>query len=161
ARIRLLPLTREPAMTRLVLSLAVAGLLVCPAAAAPPVSAAAYHPQGKLVAFGTHGEVRLFDPATGEPAGTLARPPRRATAPPLSPDGSWLAVASGEPGKTGVIRVYAADKQGRPVPSPAVVISGHQDAVYALAFSPDGARLASAGYDRVIRIWEPPAPGPT
>jgi hypothetical protein len=148
-------------MTRHPLSLAVAVLLVSPVAAAPPVSAAAYHPQGKLVAFGTHGEVRLFDATTGEPAGGLPGQTGRVTAMAFSPEGSWLAVASGEPGKTGVIRVYAADKQGRPKPSPAVVISGHQDAVYALAFSADGTRLASAGYDRVIRIWEPPAPGPT
>src|SRR5436853_557795 len=83
------------------------------------VPAVAYHPQGKLVACGTHGEVRLLDPATGEPAGTLGGQTGRVTALAFAPDGSWLAAASGEPGKTGVIRVYAADKQGRPMPAAA------------------------------------------
>jgi WD40 repeat protein len=139
-------------MTRHLLSLAVAGLLVPPVVAAPPVSAAAYHPQGKLVALGTHGEVRLFDPATGELAGVLPGQIGRVTALAFSPDGSRLAVASGEPGKTGIIRVYTPEK-GLPT-YPMFMITGHQDAVYALAFAAGGSRLASAGYDRVIRIWD-------
>lgn len=138
-------------MTRHLLSLAIAVLFTPTAVAAPPVSATAFHPQGKLVAFGTHGEVRLFDVATGVPAGTLGGQSGRVTALAFSPDGSWLAAASGEPGKAGTVRVYAPDK-GVPAP-PVLTIAGHQDAVYALAFSADGKRLASAGYDRVIRIW--------
>ena len=48
-------------MTRPVLSVAVVVLAVAPLAAAPlAVSAAAYHPQGKVIAFGLPGEVRLF-----------------------------------------------------------------------------------------------------
>jgi hypothetical protein len=146
-------------MTRHVLSLVVVGLLVSPVVAAPPVSAAAYHPQGKLIAFGTHGEVRLFDPETGEPAGALGGQTGRVTALAFAPDGSWLAVASGDPGKAGIIRLYTPDKQGRPMPAAALVIAGHHDAVYALTFSADGKRLASAGYDRVIRIWDLSSPG--
>ena len=146
-------------MTRHLVSFAVAVLFISPVAAAPPVSAAAFHPQGKLVAFGTHGEARLFDAATGEPAGVLPGQTGRVTALAFAPDGSRLAVASGDPGKTGTIRTYALDPQGKP--SPAVVLAGHHDAVYALAFAASGNRLASAGYDRVIRIWDltsPPFP---
>jgi WD40 repeat protein len=32
---------------------------------------------------------------------------------------------------------------------------GHRAAVYTLAFSPDGSRLASGGNDNVIIIWDP------
>ena len=39
-----------------------------------------------------------------------------------------------------------------------VVWKAHTDAVYALAYAPDGKTLASAGYDRVIRVWDVPAP---
>jgi WD40 repeat protein len=32
---------------------------------------------------------------------------------------------------------------------------GHSGAITALAFSPDGARLITAGADRLVKIWDP------
>ena len=37
---------------------------------------------------------------------------------------------------------------------PIKTMRGHTDSVFAVAFSPDGQRLASGGYDRIIRIWQ-------
>jgi hypothetical protein len=121
--------------------------------APPPITSLAYLASGKLLAAGTYGEVILVDPAKGEVVGKLDGQINRVTALAFTKAGDRLAVASGEPSNSGIIRIYEVNANA--AKPQATMTEAHKDIIYALAFSPDGKLLASAGYDRDIKLWSP------
>ena len=97
-----------------------------------------------------------------EPRG-VAKATGRVTALAFDADGKWLAVAGGEPSRKGVVWLFRVrDLTGASAPmdaQPVATIEAHKDLIYALAFSPDGKTLATAGYDRLIHLWIMPDDG--
>lgn len=74
----------------------------------------------------------------------------RVTALDFSPDGALLAIASGEPSRTGQLQV-------RRLADGAVVWENaelHSDVIYSVAFSPTGEYLATAAADRNVKILD-------
>lgn len=129
-------------------------LLVCVAAGpafAAPVSSLAYSPDGSMLAVGEYGRLHLVDPAKGEVAHTIAVGVQRLTAIAYNHDGSLLAVASGEPGKTGMVHLFDGKSPAKPLRE----WQAHKDIVLDLKFQPRGNLLATTGYDRLIRLWNP------
>ena len=123
-----------------------AALVAAPAPAAPPVSAVAYSQSTRLAA-GLPGEVKLFAP-NGKPASTLGGQDGRVSALAFASDES-LAVASGAPSVSGVVRIYDAEKT-----APRDTFTAHKDSILALSWSPDGKTLATASYDRLVKLWD-------
>jgi hypothetical protein len=130
----------------------------------PPVIAAlAFSADGRRLFAGGYREVLVHDvgemcatrspegerggPVSVAPVARLVGEAPRIQALSLSPDGKRLAVASGSPGRFGELQLWE-------------VASGEllefrrigEDLLYAVDFSPDGARLVAAGADRALHV---------
>jgi WD40 repeat protein len=107
--------------------------------------------------MGRFRAVELFDLGTGDPIAAIAGHPDQVNAVAFSPDGALAATGGGSTAhpwpvnRAGDARLWSA-KTGVLL----AVLGGHWGAVSDVAFSPDGAILATASYDGSIRLWSVP-----
>jgi WD40 repeat protein len=108
-------------------------------------------------AAGADGTVRLWNPATGRPAG----PPHQTGAVygvygvAFSTDGKLLASAEAD----GTVRLWNP-ATGQPAGAP--LLAGNVfNSVYGVAFSPNGKLLATGEGDATVRAWNPATATPS
>lgn len=116
-----------------------------------PIAALAFSPDGKQLAASGYHEVTLWEPATGKLLRRLQNLPQRIQALAWHPSGQWLAVGGGTPGQSGEVALLDVAKG-----EVAKVFGTTIDTVMALAFAPDGTRLAAGGADNAIRLFSVP-----
>jgi hypothetical protein len=119
-----------------------------PSLAPKPITALAFSPVGDRLAIGRYQSIELVTPDR-QFVHQFAGHPGKVNAATFGPGGESLVVATGVTGLFGETWVWDVR---RGVTSH--VLGGHDDAVYAVAVSPDGKWLATAGYDRRILIWD-------
>jgi WD40 repeat protein len=112
-------------------------------------NAVAFSPDGRHVAAagGTwnHGQVHLWDVATGETVHTLEGHTLMVNCVAFSPDGRRLASGSND----GTVKLWDV-ATGEEV----FTLRGHHSGVLSVAFSPDGYRLATGSIDLTAKVWD-------
>jgi WD40 repeat protein len=117
-----------------------------------PVTALAFSPDGEAVVASGYHELTLWKMVDGTPTRRIPGTAERIHDIAYSPDGKWLATASGDPGQFGSVQLWIAEAGGGGKLARDLLET--TDSVFAVAFSPDGTKLAAAGADRALRVWE-------
>lgn len=133
------------------------------------VNSMVFTPDNKKLVVGGYHELTQWDAATGKLERRIFTRAERAYGMVFLPDGK-LVVAGGRPGQEGDVRIYnlqaGAPKDHGAVPSvdgvndKSVMVQElvqTDDAILGLTLSADGKKLAAAGCDRLVRVWEVPS----
>lgn len=114
-----------------------------------PVTATAFNADASILASSGYHEILLWNTADGSLLRRVTNVAERVYDLKFNQDGTQLAVAAGTPGQLGEVKIFGA-ADGKHLQT----LVRTNDALFAVAFSPDGRHVATGGADRTVTIVE-------
>jgi len=113
-----------------------------------PITAIRFSPDGNLLAVGSYGRVTVWDLTKVQPIKELTSVLGAVNDLRFSPDGKLLAVAGGQPSARGDLRLFQTNDWKL-----SATMGGHDDVIACVVFRPDGKQLATASFDKTVKLW--------
>ena len=112
-----------------------------------PITALAFGADGEMIFASGYHEVTVWNAAEGNLIRRIMREGERTYGLSVSPNGQWLAAASGQPGRLGEVRLFKTTDGALD----SVLVTA-TDVMLDVAFSPKGDRLVAGGADGEVRV---------
>jgi hypothetical protein len=117
-----------------------------------PIAGLAFSADGKKLISGGYHELLIWDADEGRLLRRVKGLPQKIQRLAPSPDGKWLAAATGIPGKLGQINLIEMESE-----RPAKVLATAPDLFWSVVFSADGSAIAAGAADNTIRLLDFPS----
>ena len=113
----------------------------------PVLTSLDFSPDDTLLALSGYHETLLYSGDGGQLLARLVGQAERIESVRFSPDGKWLAVTGGSPGRLGEVQVWNVADRKLALAAPLTY-----DTIYGASWSPDGAKIAFGCGDNTVRV---------